>query len=83
MTAQDLSICDILGGHRPARQRIEYDFAVTMGCGDACPHVRAKHRDDWNIPDPKNLSDDEFRAIRDLIEKNVRSIAADSLHSSQ
>ena len=28
----------------------EYDAAVTMGCGDACPLVRAKRREDWNIP---------------------------------
>src|SRR5262245_19273155 len=29
----------------------EYAVAVTMGCGDACPLVRARRREDWNIPD--------------------------------
>src|SRR5436190_20893564 len=24
---------------------VEYDYAITMGCGDACPLVRAKHRE--------------------------------------
>ncbi len=49
----------------------EYDFVATMGCGDECPFIRAKKREDWNIPDPKNLPADEFRAVRDLIEKKV------------
>lgn len=34
----------------------EFDFAATMGCGDECPFVRAKRREDWQIPDPKNFS---------------------------
>jgi protein-tyrosine-phosphatase len=50
------------------------DVAVTMGCGDACPLVRAGRREEWNIPDPKELSDDEFRAIRDLIERKVKEL---------
>lgn len=46
--------------------------AVTMGCGDACPLVLADLREDWQIPDPKELPDDEFRRIRDLIEEKVK-----------
>jgi arsenate reductase len=34
---------------------IEFDFVATMDCGDACPFVRAKRREDWDIPDPKAL----------------------------
>lgn len=49
----------------------EFDAAVTMGCGDECPLVVAKRRVDWNIPDPKELSPDQFREIRNLIEKRV------------
>src|SRR3979409_2767807 len=45
---------------------IEFDFVATMGCGDACPFVRARQREDWNIPDPKEMSPEEFRAVRDL-----------------
>src|SRR2546430_6445002 len=30
---------------------IEYDFVATMGCGDACPLVRAKRRGHREIPD--------------------------------
>jgi protein-tyrosine-phosphatase len=52
----------------------DVDVAVTMGCGDACPLVRAKRREEWNIPDPRDLSDGEFRSIRDLIEWKVKEL---------
>lgn len=48
--------------------------AVTMGCGDACPLVKAARREEWQIPDPKELPDDEFRKIRDLIEEKVKAL---------
>jgi arsenate reductase len=54
----------------------EYAAAVTMGCGDACPLVAAECRVDWSIPDPKHLSDDEFRGVRDLIERQVLDLLA-------
>src|SRR5881628_2794718 len=53
---------------------VEYDFVATMGCGDECPFVRTKRREDWSIPDPKNLPPEEFRGVRDLIETKVRSV---------
>jgi arsenate reductase (thioredoxin) len=52
--------------------QVEYDFVATMGCGDACPFVRAKRREDWQIPDPKNLRPADFNKVRDLIEQKVR-----------
>jgi arsenate reductase len=55
----------------------EYDVAVTMGCGDACPLVRAQRREDWGIPDPKELPADEFRAVRDLIGEKVKALLID------
>ncbi|MDX6557018.1 MAG: hypothetical protein QOF72_67 [Blastocatellia bacterium] len=55
---------------------IEYDFVATMGCGDACPFVRAKQREDWNIPDPKDLPLNRFRTVRDLIEERIVSLLA-------
>jgi protein-tyrosine-phosphatase len=56
--------------------RVEYDAVVTMGCGDECPAVRAKHREDWNLPDPKSLPLAEFRSTRDLIERKVKDLLA-------
>jgi len=53
---------------------IEYDVAVTMGCGDACPNVSAKQREDWNIPNPKALPADEFWKVRDQIEQRVKEL---------
>lgn len=53
---------------------VEWDVAVTMGCGDACPFLRAKARHEWNIPDPKNMPAEEFRKVRDLIETKVMSL---------
>jgi arsenate reductase len=46
---------------------IEFDLAVTMGCGDECPFIKAKRRVDWNIPDPKQMPPDQFREVRNLI----------------
>jgi len=50
----------------------EFDFVITMGCGDECPFLPARHHVEWNIPDPKGGSLATFRQTRDLIEKNVR-----------
>ena len=51
---------------------VPFDFVATMGCGDACPLVRAARRADWQIPDPKHMPPEEFRAVRDLIRGKVR-----------
>ena len=48
--------------------------AVTMGCGDACPLVKAERRFDWNIPDPREMEPGQFNEVRDLIETKVRSL---------
>ena len=53
---------------------IEYDFAITMGCGDVCPYVIAKQRQDWAIPDPKNMNDQDFNKVRDLIKEKLLSL---------
>jgi protein-tyrosine-phosphatase len=52
----------------------DFDVAVTMGCGDECPFIRAKRREDWQIPDPKGMPPEEFRAVRDLIEAKVKEL---------
>jgi protein-tyrosine-phosphatase len=52
----------------------EYEYVVTMGCGDACPWVPARYREDWAIPDPKDMEPGEFREVRDLIRKKVNEL---------
>jgi arsenate reductase len=53
---------------------VEYDAVVTMGCGDACPWVRAKRHLDWAIPDPKHMEPEEFRKVRDFIRDQVAGL---------
>jgi arsenate reductase len=52
----------------------EVEFAVTMGCGDECPLVLAKRRVDWKIPDPSEMTPEQFREIRNLIEMKVKEL---------
>jgi protein-tyrosine-phosphatase len=54
----------------------DVDVAVTMGCGDACPLVRARRREEWQVPDPKEMPAEQFREVRDLIERKVKELLA-------
>jgi protein-tyrosine-phosphatase len=49
----------------------DYDYVIMMGCNDECPFVPARHWEDWNIPDPKDLPDETFRQVRDLTRDRV------------
>ncbi len=53
---------------------VTWDWIVTMGCGDACPFLPARHRLDWALTDPKHLDDDGFRSVRDTIERQVAAL---------
>jgi arsenate reductase (thioredoxin) len=55
---------------------LDWDYLVTMGCGDACPHLPARRRVDWDLPDPKPLGDEEFRRVRDQIGALVAGLLA-------
>lgn len=74
-----------LSGHRskppselPAGR---YDVLVSMGCGDRCPAVPAVRREEWEVPDPKELPLSRFRGVRDEIERRVRHLL-DELQSA-
>jgi arsenate reductase len=54
----------------------EFDAVVTMGCGDSCPWIPARRRVDWQLQDPKDLADDEYRAVRDDIAARVQDLLA-------
>ena len=66
-----------LAGRKPKRllreMQLQADWAVTMGCGDACPYVPTMV-EDWAIPDPAGKPIDEVREIRDDIERRVREL---------
>jgi arsenate reductase (thioredoxin) len=66
-----------LSGHQSksldeVKQYAPFDAVVTMGCGDACPWMPAKKFIDWQIPDPRNMNETDFRAVRDEIEGKVK-----------
>lgn len=54
------------------KQFAPFDAVVTMGCGDACPWMPARQFIDWQIPDPRNMDEKEFREVRDLIRDKVK-----------
>jgi len=54
----------------------EFDAVITMGCGDDCPWIPARHREDWGLPDPKHMDDDGYRSVRDDISSRVKSLLA-------
>jgi protein-tyrosine-phosphatase len=56
---------------------IEFDVAVTMGCGDQCPFLNARQRLDWQIPDPREMSPEQVREVRTLIESKVKALLAE------
>ena len=55
---------------------VEFDVAVTMGCGELCPTLRAKVREDWNVPCPKAMPPGQFRAVRGEIGERVQALLA-------
>ena len=40
--------------------KVQYEYAITMGCGDECPFVQAVHREEWQIPDPRNMDENDL-----------------------
>ena len=58
------------------KQFAPFDVVVTMGCGDACPWMPAKKFIDWEIPDPKEMDETNFRLVRDLIKNKVAELLA-------
>jgi len=50
---------------------------VTMGCGEACPHVPGLERTDWPLEDPKGKPIERVREIRDDVRDRVTSLVND------
>lgn len=63
---------------RPARLTAELaasvQLLVTMGCGEACPHVPGLPRQDWPLSDPKGQAVEQVRRIRDEIRGRVEKL---------
>jgi arsenate reductase len=71
-----------LSKRKPKRLHLEMqlhaDWAVTMGCGDACPYVPTMV-EAWDIPDPAGLDLAGVRKVRDLIDRHVRALVDNKL----
>jgi len=71
-----------IAGRRPQKLTVEMqlhaDWAITMGCGDACPYVPTMVQA-WAIPDPASEPMDGVRAIRDAIEENIHELIDEHL----
>ena len=50
---------------------IDFDYIISMGCGEQCPQIAASNRIEWEIPDPKLLDDKEYDKIAQLVETQV------------
>jgi protein-tyrosine-phosphatase len=53
-----------------------FDVVVTMGCGDACPWMPATQFIEWDIPDPRDMNEEDFLKVRDLIKEKVEVLLA-------
>ena len=67
--------------HRPksldeVKEYAPFDVVVTMGCGDACPWMPANRFVDWDIPDPREMNEEDFKKVRDLIMEKVKDLLA-------
>ncbi len=51
-----------------------FDYVVNIGCEDECPVVPVREVLTWDIPDPKNGSVENYRKVRDIIEKKVKTM---------
>lgn len=58
-----------------------WDYVVTMGCGDACPSVPARHRLDWQIPDPVGRPLKDIQRIRDQLAGQVKALIEEAKRS--
>lgn len=52
----------------------DWDYVVTMGCGDVCPWVPSVAALDWDLPDPRSMDEAEFNQVRDEIERRVKTL---------
>lgn len=68
LASHDSKALDAIGG--------EFDAVITMGCGDDCPWIPAARREDWALPDPRDMDDAGYREVRDTIEARVQSLLA-------
>ena len=53
----------------------ECDIVIKMGCAVYCPFFPGRYEENWDLEDPTGKSDDEFKIIIDVIERNIKHLA--------
>ncbi len=76
MAERDIDLSRHASKGLEAVAQLAFDAVVTMGCGGACPHVRARNRDEWALADPRELDAEGVRGVRDEIERRVKELLA-------
>ncbi|NTX05288.1 arsenate reductase ArsC [Myxococcus sp. CA051A] len=49
-------------------------WLITLGCGEACPHVKGLQREDWPLDDPQGKSEVLVHRIRDEVAARVAGL---------
>lgn len=52
----------------------EFDYLITMGCGDVCPFYPAKEDLNWELPDIKNEPVEKIRSLREDIKIRISEL---------
>lgn len=53
----------------------EADIVIKMGCNVVCPHLPAKHIEDWGLEDPSGKAEEEFIRTAKTIEAKIKDLA--------
>lgn len=50
------------------------DVVILMGCNVSCPHLAAKHTENWGLDDPTGLDDTIFLQTIATIEQKIKAL---------
>jgi len=69
-----VELCDAIPQFLSDELAATATLLVTMGCGEACPHVPGLERRDWPLEDPKGKPVERVREIRDDVRARVEAL---------
>jgi len=56
---------------------VEWADVVVATCDDACPVIPGKRYIAWDLPDPKTMTPEQVRVLRDEIAERVRDLTGE------
>jgi arsenate reductase (thioredoxin) len=63
--------------HKLEEEAIEWADVVVATCDDVCPVIPGKRYIAWDLPDPRTMSLEQVRKLRDEIDRRVRELVDD------